>query len=149
MGKVASISKHLKIYGVDFLGWGGKLQLLQYCGKCRGIVKISCLVIPQTDNPFYFTKCKVIIMWHHYLKEKKLDEKNGWKTHDSKIFMIILGLCFFTMVVKKMALLMFKTPYSTFIIFMTLYNKSLENIVRKGENAGNQPFLLFHKVFYP
>ena len=31
---------------------------------------------------------------------------------------------------------------------MTLTKKAFENIVRKGENAGNQYFLLF-PVFYP
>ena len=31
---------------------------------------------------------------------------------------------------------------------MTLKKKALENIVRKGENTGNQHFLLFHRIFY-
>ena len=29
------------------------------------------------------------------------------------------------------------------------YERPFENIVGKGENAGNQHFLLFHNVFYP
>ena len=32
---------------------------------------------------------------------------------------------------------------------MTLKKKPFENIVGKGENAGNQHFLLSHNVFYP
>ena len=32
---------------------------------------------------------------------------------------------------------------------MTLYKKSFENIVGKGENAGNQHFLLFSQCFLP
>ena len=33
--------------------------------------------------------------------------------------------------------------------FTTLMKKLSENIVGKGENAGNQHFLLFHNIFYP
>ena len=32
---------------------------------------------------------------------------------------------------------------------MTLQKKPFENIVEKGENAGNQYFLLFPQYFYP
>ena len=34
-------------------------------------------------------------------------------------------------------------------ILTTLYKKPLENIVGKGENAGNQHFLLFPQCFLP
>ena len=32
---------------------------------------------------------------------------------------------------------------------MTLFKKAFENILEKGENAGNQHFLLFPKYFPP
>ena len=37
--------------------------------------------------------------------------------------------------------------YHTSRYLMTLNEKALENIVRKGENAGNQHFLLFLQCF--
>ena len=39
------------------------------------------------------------------------------------------------------------TIYHTISTLMTLRKKSFENIERKGENAGNQHFLLFPQYF--
>ena len=35
------------------------------------------------------------------------------------------------------------------LVLMSFKKKPFENIVGKGENAGNQHFVLFHNVFYP
>ena len=40
-------------------------------------------------------------------------------------------------------------PYPNMILLTTLKKKPFENIARKGENAGNQHFLLFPQCFLP
>ena len=41
------------------------------------------------------------------------------------------------------------TLHHTIPTFMTLSKKPFENIVGRGENAGNQHFLLFQQCFQP
>ena len=48
----------------------------------------------------------------------------------------------------KNADLLLLTLYHRISTFKNQEKKAFENIVGKGENAGNQHFLLFHNVFY-
>ena len=42
-----------------------------------------------------------------------------------------------------------KNTNCAILLKFCLYEKPFENIVEKGENAGNPYFFLFHSVFYP
>ena len=59
--------------------------------------------------------------------------------------------CFSSMQKKKKNWIVLKRvnplPHSHIQLFTTLYKKPIENIFGKGENAGNQYFLFFPKVF--
>ena len=50
---------------------------------------------------------------------------------------------------RKYAYICLVNPLPQPLLIMTLQENAFENFVRKGENAGNQHFLLFPQCFLP
>ena len=140
-------------------------------------ISLNNLLNPFPNKPWFLHVCSIGLLETLREKEKLLVASNFSFSHSvfylfvefSAIFIqfeiVVCKLCQFGKVqnlsfgkglklTRYQAILKLKHPGKRRLLILyrlltTLYKKPFENIVEKGENAGNQHFLLFQQYFLP
>ena len=136
------------------------MSLLKTVGKGEFVYNEQFILFPQYFLPFFRTFCHFHLIWNCHLQTLSV-----WKSLKFVIWERgIQGFLYICTCVYMHEFFIDSSPLGTFFIqsstcttlelsttqsrlLKTLKRKPFENILRKGENAGNQHFLLFAQCF--